>query len=83
MVFLIVPEDTVMSDQAPLGSLRALRLPDIIRLTGLSRSQIYRMEAAGQFPKRISLTSRTTAWLHHEVEAWIAHRVQLSRGNVS
>ena len=60
-------------------SLHALRLPDVIRLTGLSRSQIYRLEAAHQFPRRIALTARTTAWMAHEIEAWLSDRIALSR----
>lgn len=65
---------------APATSLRAIRLPEVINLTGLSRSQIYRLEATGRFPPRIALSERTTAWLAHEVSAWVAERARQSRG---
>lgn len=61
--------------------LRALRLRDVINLTGLSRSQIYRLEAAGRFPCRVALSERTTAWLAHEVTAWLADCAQRRGSN--
>ncbi|OOG54045.1 hypothetical protein B0E47_12785 [Rhodanobacter sp. B05] len=64
-------------------SYRVLRLPDVLNITRLSRSQIYRMEAEGKFPSRIRLTPRTTAWLAHEVDAWLSNRVKQSRGEVA
>jgi len=56
-----------------------LRLPAVIDRTGLSRSSIYRHEAAGVFPKRIKLGEHASAWLAADVERWIAERVAASR----
>jgi prophage regulatory protein len=67
----------IPSNEIP--SPRVLRLPDVINITQLSRSQIYRMEAEGKFPSRISLTQRTTAWIAQEVEEWLRERIALSR----
>jgi prophage regulatory protein len=72
-----------MSMLDPSMDLRAIRITEVLRLTGLSRSQIYRMEAASNFPRRVALTARTTAWLSHEVEGWLADRVAASRGPTS
>jgi prophage regulatory protein len=67
----------ILSNETP--SPRVLRLPDVLNITHLSRSQIYRMEAEGKFPRRISLSQRTTAWVAQEVEEWLRERVALSR----
>jgi len=55
-----------------------MRLPEVTRITGQSRSTIYRLIAEGQFPKAIK---RGTAarWLSSEVDRWVADRVAASR----
>jgi len=51
-----------------------LRLKAVIELTGLCRSNIYRLEAAGAFPARVKLSERTSAWRSDEVNEWIISR---------
>lgn len=53
---------------------RFLSLPEVVRLTGLSRSSVCRLEQAGTFPQRIRLSPRRVAWLESEVRRWIAWR---------
>lgn len=52
-----------------------LRLPAVKERTGLSRSSIYRNEAAGTFPRRVKIGENTTAWLAADIDRWIAERV--------
>jgi len=59
-----------------------IRLPRTIQKTELSRSTIYALEKAGNFPKKIKLSPRTMGFLEHEVDAWIADRVAASRMGV-
>ena len=40
-----------------------------------SFAHIARLEAAGQFPKRVRLGACRVAWLSEEVQAWIDERV--------
>lgn len=47
-----------------------LRLPEVIKITGLSRSTIYLMIKAGSFPPPIKLSARASGWLAHEIELW-------------
>jgi predicted DNA-binding transcriptional regulator AlpA len=61
-------------------TIRFLRLPAVCERTGLSRSQIYRMESAGQFPARVKLSEICSAWVESEVEIWAAGRIVASRG---
>ena len=62
-----------------MNSARLLRLPDVERLTGLSRSSVYRLEAAQRFPTRVKLSERATAWRESDVNEWIAQRVPIER----
>ena len=48
-----------------------MRLPEVVQLTGVSRSTIYRWMANGEFPKQVSLGGNTVAWLEAEIEDWI------------
>ena len=52
-----------------------LRLPRVRELTGLSRSSIYRLAQAGDFPRPIKLGQRASAWSAEQVQHWIASRV--------
>lgn len=52
-----------------------LRLPEVCRRTGLSRSEIYRRICAGQFPAPVKLGERASAWPEGDITAFIAERV--------
>ena len=43
--------------------------------TGLSVSSFKRLEARGQFPRRVPLTPNRVGWLLSEIDAWIRDRV--------
>jgi prophage regulatory protein len=56
-----------------------LRLPEVKKRTGLSRSTIYVRISEGSFPSSINLGCRAVGWLENEVEEWIKSRVEISR----
>jgi prophage regulatory protein len=56
-----------------------LRLPEVKRSTGLSRSTIYLRIAEGRFPKPVSLGGRAVGWLEAEVQDWLTRRIEASR----
>jgi prophage regulatory protein len=58
---------------------RMLRLPDVIRKTALSRSQIYRLVGLGDFPRQIPLGERAAAWIEQEVDQWISQKIERAR----
>jgi prophage regulatory protein len=60
-----------------------LRLPDVKRSTGLSRSTIYLRITQGTFPKPVRLGGRTVGWLEAEVQQWLQRRIEASRGESS
>lgn len=51
-----------------------LRLPEVMRLTGLSRSSIYRFESLGQFPARVKLSESASGWKAVQVQEWVNSR---------
>ncbi len=57
-----------------------LRRPQVESRTGYRRSAIYALMAAGDFPKPIKLGPRAVGWLEAEINAWLASRIQASRG---
>lgn len=63
------------------GRLRMLRLPQVCETTGLRRSWIYQLESERRFPSRIQSSVRAVAWIEHEVQAWLAERIELSRSS--
>ncbi len=52
-----------------------IRLPQVIKKTGLCRSSIYAAIADGRFPAQIKLTKRSSGWLESEIDQWISDRV--------
>jgi prophage regulatory protein len=51
-----------------------MRLPEVLRVTGLSRVTIWRLEREGGFPKKVYLTGRTIAWRESTVRQWLESR---------
>ncbi|WP_375573265.1 AlpA family phage regulatory protein [Seohaeicola saemankumensis] len=50
------------------------RRPEIERLTGLSRSTIYAMMAAGAFPRPVKLGKRAVGWRRADIALWLDSR---------
>ncbi|MGI9319185.1 MAG: helix-turn-helix transcriptional regulator [bacterium] len=57
-----------------LAADRILRLAEVMKLTGRSKSSIYRDERRGTFPKRRRLGANAVGWLHSEIQQWIITR---------
>ena len=58
---------------------RILRLPDVKRSTGPSRSTIYLRIMHGTFPKPVSLGGRAVGSLEAEIQEWLQRRIEASR----
>ena len=56
-----------------------LRLPEVKRNTGLSRSTLYLRIAQGTFPKPVNLGARAVGWLEAEIQEWLQQRIEASR----
>lgn len=67
------------------SSLKLIRLPEVISLTGYSRSSIYGLMSPSSpqfdptFPRQVALSrggKGAVAWVLTEIEAWIQARAQ-------
>jgi prophage regulatory protein len=51
-----------------------LREPEVLVITRLSRVTRWRMERAGQFPKKRRIGPHSVGWLKSEIVEWLASR---------
>lgn len=66
-----------------LGMDRFLRMPDVERVTSLKRGYLYRLIAAGSFPRPYKLAARASAWRASEVRSWMDARSRADRVEVA
>jgi len=57
------------------GSIRLLRLPQVMDMTGLGKTKIYVLQAEGRFPLRVQITPYCVGWVEREIQAWISERM--------
>lgn len=61
-----------------VGAESLLRLPAVVRMTGLAKSTIYKHVALNQFPSPVSLVGRAVAWRLSEIIRWNQDRPALN-----
>lgn len=64
-----------MSAPVATAPIRLVRLPEVLKRTGLSRSEIYRRVSLEAFPRPLKLGIHASAFVESELEAWIAARI--------
>lgn len=57
--------------EAQTAPSKILRKKEVLEMVGLSDPTVWRLERAGQFPKRLRLGGNSCGWLLAEVEDWI------------
>lgn len=57
--------------------IRILRLAQVIEVTGLGKTKIYELQASGQFPMRVQITTHSVGWVEEEVQAWLTRRIAI------
>ncbi|EKF9287635.1 AlpA family transcriptional regulator [Vibrio cholerae] len=65
----------------PENNIRLIRFREVLTMTGLSRSSLYRFIEENQFPSQVQLGGRAVAWVEGEVQEWIAQRITNRRVN--
>jgi len=55
--------------------MRFMRLQEVIQVTGLGRSSIYKQMAEGKFPQGVNLGARSVAWVSDEIDDWMLGRI--------
>ena len=56
------------------GTIRILKIHDVVRVIGASRSSVYRWEKSGNFPARRRLSKFRVGWLESEIIEWVTTR---------
>ena len=67
-------EQANQSEPTNLLAPQFLRLPSVIRITGLGRSTIYRLIAAKKFPSQVRVGDRAVAWRQADLDRWSKER---------
>lgn len=58
---------------------RILRIPRTEDITGLGKTAIMDLVAAGDFPQPVKISARAIGFFEHEVEAWIQDRPRVKK----
>ncbi|QIW10594.1 AlpA family transcriptional regulator [Francisella sp. LA112445] len=56
--------------------MKAMKIKEVIDRVGLSKSTIYRLAKANQFPRPIKLAENSSAWIKSEVDAWLQSKIE-------
>jgi len=59
--------------------MKVLRMKDVIAKLGLSRSTIYNLINAGDFPPSFRLHKQSVGWLESDIDEWILKRMAESK----
>jgi predicted DNA-binding transcriptional regulator AlpA len=54
------------------SDLRVVRIEQVMRITGLARSTVYKYIEDWSFPRQIKLTGACKGWLEAEISYWLA-----------
>ena len=60
--------------------MRIIRRHELTAKVGYCLGHIYRLERAGEFPRRVQLGRRAVGWVEEEVENWLRERVDARDG---
>lgn len=67
-----------MYEDCKIDELRLLTTKQVIDLTSLSRTAIWRLEREGDFPRAIQIMPHRKAYRETEVRAWIRKKIEES-----
>lgn len=53
---------------------KILRMPEVVKITGVSYKTIYRNMELGLFPKQVKIGVRCVGWLQSDIDEWLSDR---------
>ena len=56
-------------------TIKLIKLREVMALTSLGRSTIYKYIAEGAFPKQFKVLGNRVAWDYEEVQNWISTKI--------
>jgi prophage regulatory protein len=54
---------------------RLIRLQQVLEITGLCRSVVYKLAKQGEFPTQVNV-GRSARWSERQVRRWVADKIQ-------
>ena len=57
---------------------RIIRLPEVIKMTGLRRTSILSFAKDGSFPKPFKIGVKAVGWLESDINNWIEDRSKIN-----
>ncbi|QLO43405.1 AlpA family transcriptional regulator [Citrobacter freundii] len=60
---------------------RLIRVPEVLRRVGFSRTTMYELIKEGRFPDKVIIGARSAAFVESEIDAWIENTISDSRRN--
>ena len=70
-------QSTTLNKPQNISNDRIIRAKEVVEMTGLSRTTIWRMERYKSFPARVSLGKNSMGWKLSDIQKWLATRDQL------
>ena len=55
--------------------IRLIKMTEVLKKTGMSKSTVYSLISHGMFPQQVSLGIRSVAFVEAEVDAWIRNKI--------
>jgi prophage regulatory protein len=62
---------------------RFIRVKEVLSITSLSQSELYRRIKADTFPVQVKLAPGHVVWVLSEVENWVAERIAEARSEAA
>ncbi len=70
-----LPVQPVLNEVIPQQATDMIRINEVMKRVGISKSTIYSFISNGTFPKSIKLGARSVAWQRGVIEEWVLNKV--------
>lgn len=60
-----------------------IRLPEVIKRTGISKTTIYELINEKRFPSQVKIGTRAVAFIESEIDEWLVNLINTSRNKLA
>ncbi|OJH81918.1 helix-turn-helix transcriptional regulator [Serratia marcescens] len=60
-----------------------IRLPEVIKRTGISKTTIYELINEKRFPSQVKIGTRAVAFIESEIDEWFVNLINTSRNKLA
>jgi len=60
-----------------------IRLPEVIKRTGISKTTIYELINEKRFPSQVKIGTRAVAFIESEIDEWLVNLINISRNKLA